>query len=109
MEGETGKTFIDLGKHRVKTQTRTDIAIKVVEVRSRADLKPVTDMVYRGNILVLDFAFFEDDIQEKRTFAKSLMKTATDLNSHFAEVSETLMVVTGNGMPIERVRIKHGA
>ena len=108
MEG-TEKKFIDLGKHRVKTQARTDVAIKVVEVRTRADPKPITDMANKGNVLVLDFSFFEDDILEKRAMAKSLMKTASDLGSHFAEMSDTMMVITGNGMPIEKVRIKHGA
>lgn len=103
------KTFVDLGKYSVKTPLRTDVSIKVVEVRRGADLKPISDMVYRGNVVVLDFSHFEEGDQEKRAMAKYLMKTAADISGHFSEASDTLMVIGGNGMPIERCRIRHGA
>lgn len=107
---DTGeKTFVDLGKYPVVQGARYDVCIKVVDVRSSSDLKAISDMVYRGNVVVLDFTKFEEDEVKRRDIAKYLMKTAADVSGYFAEISETLMVIGGNGMTIERCRIKRNA
>ena len=85
----------------------SDARVKVVEVTSYRDLKALTDMAYRGNILVLDFSRFAEGDNVKRDMAKNLMEVARDISGAFVEVSDRLMVLSPSGLNIDRSRINH--
>ncbi|MFA6805085.1 MAG: cell division protein SepF [Candidatus Methanomethylophilaceae archaeon] len=99
------KVFVDLGSMPVKTKVATDARIRAVTVKQFGDTKTLIDMAYRGNVVVMDFSAFEDTDQAKRNMVKEFMKAAVDISGAFMEVSGSLMILAGNGMPIDKVRL----
>ncbi|MCL2509917.1 MAG: cell division protein SepF [Methanomassiliicoccaceae archaeon] len=106
-EPQNKKKFIDLSGYGTPMYSQSDAKIMVVEVTSNRDLKALTDLAYRGNILVLDFSRFTEGDQVKRDMAKRFLDVAADLNGAFTEVSERLMVLSPSGLGIEKLRISY--
>jgi SepF-like predicted cell division protein (DUF552 family) len=106
-EKKKEKAFVDLNDYSAPMYAPSDAKVKVVEVTSYRDLTALTDMAYRGNILVLDFSRFADGDNVKRDMAKRLMEVARDINGAFTEVSERLMVLSPSGLNIDMCRINH--
>jgi len=106
-EKKIEKTFVDLNEYSAPMFAQSDASIKVVEVTYHRDLKALTDMAYRGNILVLDFSRFADGDEAKRDIAKRLLEVAQDLSGAFTEVSDRLMILSPSGLNIDKCRINY--
>jgi len=106
-EKERKKVFVDLDGYSAPTPVQSDARIKVVEMTSYRDLKAVTDMAYRGNIMVLDFSRFAEGDSVKRDIAKRLMETAQDMSGAFTESSDRLMILSPGGLGIDKCRITY--
>ncbi len=104
---QTKKTFVDLNDYREPMYAMSDARIKVIEMTSFRDLKPLTDMAYRGNILVLDFSRFAEGDNVKREMVKHLLATARDISGAFTEVSDRLMILSPSGLGIEKCKITY--
>jgi len=101
------KAFVDLNEYSEPMNAPSDAKIKAVEVTSYRDLKALTDMAYRGDILVLDFSRFAEGDAVKRDIAKQLLKIATDVGGAFTEVSDRLMILSPSGLNIDKCRITY--
>ena len=99
--------FVDLNKYSAPMYAPSDAGIKAVEVKVYRDLKTLTDMAYRGNILILDFSKFEEGDAVKRDIAKRLHEVAADVSGAFAELSDRLMVLSPSGLNIEKCKINY--
>jgi len=106
---EKKKIFVDLNDYPAPGYTQSDAGIKIVEVTTYNDLRPLMDMAYRGNILILDFSRFADGDNSKREIAKRLLAVAEDLSGSFTEASERIMVMSPGGLCIDKCRITHKA
>ncbi|MDR2846658.1 MAG: cell division protein SepF [Candidatus Methanoplasma sp.] len=108
-EEKKEKIFIDLDGHPSASAPRpqSDAGVKFIEIMVYNDLKPIVDMAYRGNILVLDFSRFADGDQSKKEIARYLAGISKDTSGAFTEVSERLMILTPGGWGIDRIRISH--
>lgn len=106
-ENRCEKTFVDLNDHSAPMYAQSDARIKVVEMTSGRDLKAVTDMAYRGDILILDFSRFTEGDQEKKEIAKYLLSVSVDIKGAFTEVSDRLMVFSPSGLSIDKCRITY--
>ncbi|MDR1954794.1 MAG: cell division protein SepF [Candidatus Methanoplasma sp.] len=104
---ENKKVFVDLNDHSAPAYAQSDAGIKVVETTSYRDLKALTDMAYRGNILVLDFSRFTEGDAVKREMAKRLLEVARDISGAFTEVSDRLMILSPSGLNIDKCRITY--
>jgi len=104
---ENKKRFVDLNGMAEPKYSQSDAKIMIIEVTSYRDLKALTDLAYRGNILVLDFSRFPEGDQVKRDMAKRFLDVAADLNGAFTEASERLMVLSPSGLGIEKLRITY--
>lgn len=101
------KIFVDLADIKEPMYAQSDAKIKVIEITSMRDLKPITDMAYRGNILILDFSRFAEGDATKREIAKRLQEISKDISGAFTEVSDRLMVLSPSGLNIEKSKIVH--
>jgi len=106
-EEQKKKAFVDLNEYSEPMFAQSDAKIMVVEVTSHRDLKALTDLAYRGNILILDFSRFTEGDTEKRDIAKRLSEVAADLSGAFTEVSDRLMVLSPSGLGIEKLKITY--
>ena len=106
-EEKKEKVFVDLNEYSAPMYAQSDAKVKVVEVTTYRDLKALTDMAYRGNILVLDFSKFVEGDNVKKDIAKRLMEVAVDISGAFMEASDRLMVLSPSGLNIDRCRITY--
>jgi SepF-like predicted cell division protein (DUF552 family) len=102
--------FIDLGEYskKITTGKARGIEIKVAEIDSYDDIRELTNYVYDGNILILDFsAIINDDLSLKRIITE-LKRLVEDIDGDMAGISKSLLVVTPKRVSIDRKKMRRG-
>jgi len=105
--GAAGRAFVDLDGYVEPVYAQSDARVKVVEVASHRDLRALTDMAYRGNVLVLDFSRFADGDAAKKDMSRRLREAAKDVGGAFTEASDRLMVLSPGGLGIDKCKITY--
>jgi hypothetical protein len=107
--GEPEK-YIDLGE---MYSEGVDIAgfpakmnVKVAELHRYEDLGDLTSQVYDGNILLLDFTPIANDSLTLRRITNELRSVTNDVGGDLAGVSRNLLIITPEGVKIDRDKIK---
>ena len=112
-EGMAAEQYIDLtdmvfedeglaGLENAKT------VVKVGEMFRYEDLSPLTNEVYNGNIVVLDYtSIANDDLTMKRVTAE-LKNVARDVDGDVAGVGKNLLMLTPRGIKIDRNKLRGG-
>jgi SepF-like predicted cell division protein (DUF552 family) len=109
-EKKTGTTegYIDLEKYADSTGTAQGarMYVAVGEIQRYEDLRKLTDYVYGGNVLVLDFtAIAEEEMLLKRV-TNELKRITDDIGGDIAGIGQNLMVVSPAGVKVERRKLK---
>jgi SepF-like predicted cell division protein (DUF552 family) len=82
--------------------------VKVGELFRYDDLSLLTNEVYNGNIVVVDYtSIANDDLTMKRITAE-LKNVARDVEGDVAGVGKNLLMVTPRAVKIDRNKIKGG-
>lgn len=103
-------TYIDLGKLDFDNEGAGVGAsmFKVAEIYRYEDIQKLTELVYGGHSLIIDYnAIAHDEPVIKRIFSE-LKSVARDINGDVAAIGREMIVVTQPGMPIDRAKIKGG-
>ena len=98
--------FIDLGTMEDEQNGAGEARIKVAEMNCRDDVSIVSDQVYKGNIVVVDYSPMADDQEEVAAVANELKAVARDCNGDVVSVGRTFIVIAPNGIRIDRHRLK---
>ena len=110
MISEDMPQFIDLGeysKKRVSGQGR-GIEIKVAEIDSYEDIRELSNYVYDGNILILDYsAIMNDDLSLKRIVTE-LKRLVEDTEGDMAGISKNLLIIAPKQVKIDRKKLHRG-
>lgn len=94
----------DLGNE--KTEDIATMKVKVAEMGGREDVEMVSAQVYKGNIVVVDYTPICEDKAEVTAVSTRLGAVARDCNGDIVSVGKTLIVITPNGIRIDRKRLK---
>ncbi len=82
--------------------------VKVGEMFRYEDLSPLTNEVYNGNIVVVDYtSIANDDLTMKRVTAE-LKNVARDVDGDVAGVGKNLLMLTPRGVKIDRNKLRGG-
>lgn len=112
-EGMTAEQYIDLtdmvfddeglaGLESAKT------VVKVGEMFRYEDLSQLTNEVYNGNIVVVDYtSIANDDLTMKRVTAE-LKNVARDVDGDVAGVGKNLLMLTPRSVKIDRNKLRGG-
>jgi len=103
--------FIDLGEYSKKKVAGKGrgIEIKVAEIESFEDIRSLSNYVYDGNILILDFsAIMNDDLSLKRIVTE-LKRLVEDIDGDLAGISKNLLLVTPKQVYIDRKKLRRGS
>lgn len=107
--GEPEK-YIDLGEMFYEGEDMgafpAKMNIKVAELHRYEDLGDLTSQVYSGNILILDFTPIAKDTLTLRRITNELRAVSKDVGGDLAGVSRNLLIVTPEGVRIDRTKIK---
>ena len=115
-ESETKETmgaeqYIDLTEmvfddESVMDSEEAKTVVKVGEMFRYEDLSNLTNHVYAGNILILDYtSIANDDLTMKRLTAE-LKNVSRDVGGDVAGVGKNLLMITPRGIRIDRNKIR---
>jgi SepF-like predicted cell division protein (DUF552 family) len=103
-------SFIDLGDYSKKKLTGKgrQMEIKVAEIDSYENIRELSNYVYEGNILILDFnAIINDDLSMKRIITE-LKRLVDDIDGDLAGISKNLLLVAPKFVRIDRKKMRRG-
>ena len=111
-EKKTGLTegYIDLEKY---TETKTSetsssakMHIAVGEIQRYEDIKAISDYVYGGNVLILDFSPISDEEVILKRITNELKKMTNDIGGDIAGIGNNLMIISPSGVTVDRRKIR---
>ncbi|MBN1861877.1 MAG: cell division protein SepF [Candidatus Thermoplasmatota archaeon] len=110
-EKKTGTTegYIDLEKYadaQAGSRSGARMHVAIGEIQRYEDLKELTDFVYGGNVLILDFAAISDQEVLLKRVTNELKRITDDIGGDVAGIGNNLMVVSPNGVKVERRKLK---
>jgi len=82
--------------------------VKVAEIYRYEDVATITKPVYNGNILLVDYSAIQNDSLTLKRVTNELKAVARDTNGDVAAIGKNFIVVTPNGIKIDRHKIKGG-
>ncbi len=101
--------YIDLGAMGYEDESLTTHAgstIKIAEIYRYEDLKNLTKFLYEGHTIIIDYSSLaNDDLALKRITAE-LKSIAEDTNGDVAGIGHNLLLVTSNGIRVDRNKIR---
>ncbi len=99
--------FIDLDDlGHVKTEENATVKVKVAEMGGRGDVELVSAQVYKGNIVIVDYSPICDDKAEVSAVSSRLGAVARDCNGDIVSVGKSMIVITPNGIRVDRNRLR---
>lgn len=104
--------YIDLGAMDFKdapTTIGTESSIKIAEIGRYEDLEPLTDLIYKRNILIIDYTAVSNDELAFRRITNELKSIMKDTKGDMAAIGKNFLIVTPKGIAIDRNKIRSGA
>ncbi len=111
-EKKTGLTegYIDLEKYTEtktsETSSSTKMHIAVGEIQRYEDIKAISDYVYGGNVLILDFSPISDEEVILKRITNELKKMTNDIGGDIAGIGNNLMIISPSGVKVDRRKIR---
>ncbi|MBN1389921.1 MAG: cell division protein SepF [Candidatus Thermoplasmatota archaeon] len=104
-----GRTYIDLGVLKGRDPSPSNTGgpfVKFADIEGYRQVPELSNLVYEGNILVLDFTpIANDDLELKRTITE-LKRVVEDINGDIAGVGQNMLMVTPKGIGIDKKKMK---
>ncbi len=110
-----GRRYIDLGKYieggpgkgRVKGGFRTEI--KIAEIESFDDVRYLSNIVYDGNILLIDFTAISNDELTLRRVISELQRLSEDVGGDIAGLGNNYLIITPRGVGVNKQKLRRGS
>lgn len=108
---KTGATegYIDLEKYadaQVGSMSGARMRVGIGEIQRYEDLKELTDFVYGGNVLILDFSAVSDQEVLLKRITNELKRITDDIGGDVAGIGSNLMIVSPNGVKVDRRKLR---
>ena len=103
--------YIDLGDLVFDDEAALDgetTMVKVAEVFRYEDVSGLTNEVYDGNILIVDYSAMAGDQSGMRRLVEELQMVTRDSGGDVAGIGKNLLMVTPLGIRISRQKVKGG-
>jgi len=110
-EKKTGTTegYIDLEKYadaQVGGASSARMHVAIGDIQRYEELKELTDYVYGGNVLILDFTAISDQEVLLKRVTNELKRITDDIGGDVAGIGNNLMIVSPNGVKVERRKLR---
>ena len=108
---KTGITegYVDLEKYdesKTDKKTSAKMHVAVGEIQRYEDIKQLSDYVYGGNVLILDFSPVSDEEVILKRITDELRRIADDIGGDIAGIGNNLMIISPSGVKIDRRKIR---
>ncbi len=100
--------YIDLGELMEEggIEVEADVMIKVAEIHRYEDVRNITDIVYDGNILLIDIDAIAGNQEAMNRVQSELKAVANDVTGDVAALSNNFLAVTPSGIAVDRKKIR---
>ncbi|MEM0467250.1 MAG: cell division protein SepF [Candidatus Thermoplasmatota archaeon] len=101
--------YVDLEKYVDSTGDSMGSAkmkVALGEIRQYDDLKVLSDYVYGGNVLILDFSAIADEEVILKRVTNELKRITDDIGGDIAGIGNNLMIVSPSGVKVDRRKIR---
>ncbi len=107
---QIGRNYIDLGALKIREPSGGKEGggptIKFADIEGYRQIPELSNIVYEGNILILDFTpIANDDLELKRAITE-LKRVVEDINGDIAGIGQNLLVIAPKGMSIDKKKIR---
>ena len=106
---DSAEGYVDLERYvESKTDEKTSAKMRVAvgEIQRYEDIKQLSDYVYGGNVLILDFSPVSDEEVILKRITDELHRIADDIGGDIAGIGNNLMIISPSGVKIDRRKIK---
>ncbi len=101
--------YIDLGALHFDDEAAAGKGmIKIAEIYRYEDISLVTQQVYNGATVLVDYSQLANDSLSLKRITAELKAAARDVNGDVAAIGHDLIVVAPSGIRIDRQKIKGG-
>lgn len=80
--------------------------LKIAEISRYEDLGQITNQIYNGNILLIDYTAVSQDQLSLKRITNELKSIVKDTNGDMAGIGKNMLAVTPRGIRIDRNKIK---
>ena len=101
--------YLDLGAMHFADETtgsHQGASVKVAEIYRFEDLKHLTKHLYDGHTLLIDYSSIANDELALKRISAELQSVAADVKGDVAGVGKNLLIVTSNGLVVDRNKIR---
>ena len=101
--------YIDLEKYaeaQVGSMSAARMHVGIGDIQQYEDLKNLTDYVYGGNVLILDFSAISDQEVLLKRITNELKRITDDIGGDVAGIGNNLMIVSPNGVKVDRRKLR---
>ena len=101
--------YVDLEKY---VDTKTDekasakMHVAVGEIQRYEDIKQLSDYIYGGNVLILDFSPVSDEEVILKRITEELHRIADDIGGDIAGIGNNLMIISPSNVKVERRKLR---
>ena len=101
--------YIDLGTLYVQDENISGGAsVHIAEIYRYEDINKISQPVYNGDIVLIDYTNMANDTNDLKRISNELKNVARDTNGDVAIIGNNLIVVTPNGIRIDRHKMRGG-
>ncbi len=101
------RKYIDLNEYDTGVEAEASgPVVRIAEVYRYEDLRYLSDIVYNGDILMIDYSSIANDELTLRRIINELKSIAKDVNGDVAGIGKNFLILTPNGMRVDRRKIK---
>lgn len=101
--------YIDLGALYIQEETGlSGCSVKIAEIYRYEDVNKVTQPVYNGDIVLIDYTNMANDTNDLKRVTNELKNVARDTGGDVAAIGNNLIVVTPSGIKVDRHKLKGG-
>lgn len=103
--------YIDLGAIHLEDESKllgtgAKSFVRVAEIYRYEDISNLTNHVYEGNILIVDYDSLSSDELALKRITNELKSVAEDVGGDVAGIGKNLLMCTPGGVKIDRNKIK---
>jgi len=99
--------YIDLGDIEFEDMGPENLTfVKVAEIYRYEDISNLANLVYNGNILILDYNSMANDQLALKRIINELKSVVKDINGDVAGIGKNLIMVTPSGVKVDRNKLR---
>ena len=98
--------FIDLRDHVAPLASSSGLQVRVAEMHRIEDMKSLANLVYEGDLLIIDFGPLGGDEVALKRITTEFKRIAADIDGDVAGLGASTLIVAPSGVKVDRRKVR---